>query len=364
MYLYSGKTLEIMSIKNKYLFAPADNDVFRHYLAGKLSAKSRIFILMDENTKKFCKSTLVDGFPELEQAVEIRVNSGEENKSLETCNNIWLKMIESHADRHSLLINLGGGVISDLGGFAASSYKRGISFCNIPTTLLGMIDASIGGKTGVDFDGIKNVIGCFSYAEKTFISPAFLKTLPERQLNSGFTEILKIALVTDKLFWKKLGPLKPADVEQKPELIKKAVALKNKIVDDDPTEKNIRKKLNFGHTIGHAVESFPLIHDKKNLLHGEAIAIGMICEAWISKKKNLLSGSELDEIIYKLLRFTRKYKLTNEKKELLKLMRNDKKNTSRNINFTLLNGIGDAGIDHYIDEKLISESLMFYNNLI
>lgn len=353
-----------MNNNTTYLFAKTEKNNFSKYLENKLSEDSSIFILLDENSKKHCKKKLLEDFSILENAGEILIKSGEKNKSLETCNKIWLKLIENHADRNSLLINLGGGVITDLGGFAAASYKRGIAFCNVPTSLLGMIDAAIGGKTGLDYEGMKNVIGSFSFAEKTYIDPEFLSTLPERHMRSGFAELLKIALVSDKLLWKKLKLQNFNDIMDHQDVIIKAVTLKNNIVKDDPFEKNVRKKLNFGHTIGHAVESYSLLHDKKPLLHGEAVAIGMICESWISKKKKYLSGSELDEIIYKLFKYTLSFKFKTDADGILKLMRDDKKNSGQKINFTLLNGIGDARIDNFIDEKLINESLIFYNNLI
>jgi len=348
----------------QYFFSDTEKNAFGKYLQEKNASDSSLFILVDENTKKYCKSKLFDDFPILENAKEILIKSGERHKTLETCNLIWLKLIAHHADRHSLLINLGGGVITDIGGFAAASYKRGIGFCNIPTTLLGMIDAAIGGKTGLDYQGMKNVIGCFSFAEKTFINPEFLTTLPERHLKSGYAELLKIALISDKLLWKQLQPHNIKDFSSLTKLIKKGVHLKDKIVQDDPMENHIRKKLNFGHTIGHAIEAYSLAQDKKPLLHGEAVAIGMICEAWISKKKKLLSGSELDEIIFKLIRssFTEKYRIDFD--GILTFLKNDKKNSKLKINFSLLQGIGDAQIDNFIEEKMIYESVVFYNNLI
>ncbi len=353
-----------MTAIRPYLFAPADNDKFRHYIQKKISGQCALFILMDENTRQYCKKPLLSLYPEFEAAKEIVVESGEKNKNLETVNNIWLQMIQQHADRHALLINLGGGVITDIGGFAASSYKRGISFCHIPVSLLAMIDAAIGGKTGIDYEGVKNAVGSYSYAEKTYINPLFLETLPERHLHSGYAELLKIALVSDKLFWKKLKAEGFNDLTGLAGLIKKAVKLKDKIVIMDPEEKDIRKKLNFGHTIGHAVESCSLMHDTDILFHGESIAIGMICEAWISKKKKMISGSELDEIIYKVIRCSKKYKPEPVIDELLDIMANDKKNSGHRINFTLLTGIGEARVDNFIDRETIRESLMFYNSLI
>ena len=352
-----------MPVSRPYLYAPADNSSFGNYLKEKLSGHAGIYILMDENTKKHCKGPLLSIFPELETAKEILIPAGEQQKSLETCNNLWLKLIANHADRHSLLINLGGGVITDLGGFAAASYKRGIAFCNIPTTLLGMIDAAIGGKTGLDYEGMKNIIGSFSFAEKTFINPGFLRTLPERQLKSGFSELLKIALISDKAFWKKLKPLNYPDIMDHPDLIKKAVGLKCNIVREDPLEKNVRKKLNFGHTIGHAVESYSMMHDKKPLLHGEAVAIGIICESWISMRECGLPGSQLREIREKITSACGKQKFKFEKAALIRFIKNDKKNKKGKNNFTLLPAIGEACIDNYLNGDVIIEALDYYNSL-
>jgi len=350
-------------VSSPYLYAPADNNAFGNYLKQKFSGHEGIYLLMDENTKKHCKGPLLSMFPELETAKEILIPAGEQQKSLETCNNLWLKLIANHADRHSLLINLGGGVITDLGGFAAASYKRGIAFCNIPTTLLGMIDAAIGGKTGLDYEGMKNIIGSFSFAEKTFINPGFLRTLPERQLKSGFSELLKIVLIADKAFWKKLKPLKYPDTTDQPDLIKKAVGLKCKIVSEDPLEKNVRKKLNFGHTIGHAVESYSMMHDKKPLLHGEAVAIGIICESWISMRECGLPESQLREIQEKITSACGKQKFKFEKAALISFIKNDKKNKKGKNNFTLLPAIGEACIDNFLKDEVIVEALDYYNSL-
>lgn len=352
-----------MPVSSPYLYAPADNNAFGNYLKQKFSGHEGIYLLMDENSKKHCKEPLLSMFPELEAAKEILIPAGEQEKNLETCNNLWLKLIANHADRHSLLINLGGGVITDLGGFAAASYKRGIAFCNIPTTLLGMIDAAIGGKTGLDYEGMKNIIGSFSFAEKTFINPVFLKTLPERQLKSGFSELLKIALISDKPFWKKLKPLNYPDIMDHPDLIKKAVGLKCKIVSEDPLEKNVRKKLNFGHTIGHAVESYSMMHDKRPLLHGEAVAIGIICESWISSQECGLTGPQLQEIQEKIISACGKQKFKFEKAGLMKFIKNDKKNKKGKNNFTLLPAIGEACIDNFLNDDVIVEALDYYNSL-
>jgi len=343
-----------------YLFAPADRDTFVEYLHQKNQSGCRFFILTDENTKKHCLDKFVKNTPHIENYTNITISSGEENKTLKTCEMIWKILTEEFAGRNSLLLNLGGGVISDIGGFAASVYKRGIPHCNVPTTLLGMIDAAVGGKTGVDFLGLKNIIGTFSPAERTYINIDFLKTLPEEHLRSGFAELLKIALVSGRELWDQLSPLNFNDMLSKPEIISAAVALKKHIVQQDPLEKDIRKSLNFGHTIGHALESYSIIHGKNPLLHGDAVAIGMICETWLSNKVSGLSEEETKMIITKIVDSNGKHKLNIEKSELLRMIRNDKKNAGSKISFTLLKSIGNACIDQHFSEKLIFEALDFY----
>ena len=300
---------------------------------------SKVAILVDENTKRDCLSKL----PKLENPIIIEIQSGEENKNLATCDFIWQELTKHNFDRNSLLINLGGGVIGDMGGFCASTYKRGIDFIHIPTTLLAMADASIGGKLGVDFNHLKNQIGLFANPKSVIINPVFLQTLIENQFKSGFAEVVKHALIADENLW---SIITPTDFEKLnwAEIITLSVELKNKIVFTDSKEKGERKKLNFGHTFGHAIESYYL-EKGTPILHGEAIFMGMNLETELSN----LSNSKKNEIKnYILSNFGLPY--TPSKTELLKFLKNDKKNKAEKINFSLLNGIGNCTIDNLLTE--------------
>ncbi len=287
----------IISIKTSTSEVFIGDDVFNvlnEYL--RAYQNSKIFILVDENTLKHCVTELITQNEILHNAEILEIDSGEENKILDVCYQLWKTLADYKADRQSLLINLGGGVITDMGGFIASTYKRGIDFINIPTTLLSQIDASVGGKTGVDFEGLKNIIGVFNEAKGVFIYPNFLKTLDKRQMLSGYAEALKHALIKDANYWIDLQQGLLFDADNWTNLVTRSVTIKNDIVLSDPLEKNERKLLNFGHTIGHAIESFSLENDQLPLCHGEAIAIGMICESYISNKKNRLSSNDLESI--------------------------------------------------------------------
>ena len=318
---------------------------------------SRIFILVDENTKKHClKKLSIDNY----QLEIIQIKSGEKNKTIRTCEKIWKELSKYNADRKSLLINLGGGVITDIGGFCASTYKRGIDFVNIPTTLLSQVDASVGGKTGIDFLGYKNQIGTFSFPKAVFVNPDFLKPLNKRELISGFAEVIKHGLIADSDYWKKIKDFSiPINITV--ELISLSIEVKNKIVSADPYENGLRKVLNFGHTIGHAVESASL-KTKKPLLHGEAIAIGMICEAYISRKVSGLKSEELDEISSFITSIFKPKAIKQPTKKLIALMKQDKKNKNSEINFTLLISIGKAEINNSCSEDLIEESIGYFNS--
>jgi len=323
---------------------------------------SKVFILVDENTLEHCVTKLITTHEILHNAEIIEIDSGEESKTLEVCYQIWKTLADYKADRKSLLINLGGGVITDMGGFIASTYKRGIDFINIPTTLLSQIDASVGGKTGVDFEGLKNVIGVFNEPKGVFIYPDFLTTLDKRQLLSGYAEALKHALIKDADYWRELKEGMLSDSENWLELILRSVQIKNAIVLNDPFEKNERKLLNFGHTIGHAIESFSLKNDENPLCHGEAIAIGMICESYISNKSNQMSTTDLKEITATISSFYHHYALADLNfHSYIELMKHDKKNEKNEINFTLLSKIGAGDFNHEIGVELILDSLSYYN---
>jgi 3-dehydroquinate synthase len=330
----------------------------KHFLLEK--KYSKVFVLVDSNTEIHCLPLLQDALGDIEFDV-IEVTPGEENKNIDFCIGVWKMLLDFGADRNSILINLGGGVITDMGGFAASTFKRGIDFVQVPTTLLSQVDASIGGKTGIDMDNVKNIIGTFTQPKAVFIHNAFLSTLDPRELRSGYAEVIKHGLIYDADLFEKLKSIKPAGLNS--DIIYRSVEIKNEVVKADPFEKGIRKILNFGHTIGHAVESYSLQHDKKPLLHGEAIAIGFICEAYLSAKKNKLSKEELREIIEAIRSVFPAYKVAKSSySDLLELMKNDKKNTAGKISFSLLSKIGACDFDSYCSEEEIIESLDFYSN--
>jgi 3-dehydroquinate synthase len=323
---------------------------------------SRIFILVDENTGGACFLRFAEHFP-LDKIHKIRIPSGELNKNLQTCQVIWEALFEGGADRKSLFLNLGGGVIGDMGGFCASTFKRGIDFIQMPTTLLSQVDSSIGGKLGIDFYNVKNSIGVFANPKRVFISTAFLSTLSLREIRSGFAEIFKHALIQDVEQWHKLLTIHDLSQVNWDEYLVPSLKIKQRIVEIDPFEKGLRKALNYGHTIGHAVESMAL-ETEKPLTHGEAIAIGMVCEAYLSKILRGLSDSELIEITDFVLKHYGKYNIQPfDNQQLIALMKQDKKNESDTINFSLLNKTGDVAVNCTATPQLIEESLAYYKNL-
>jgi 3-dehydroquinate synthase len=326
------------------------------------TAYSSLFILADEHTKKSCLPKIKRYLPALRNARVIVIKSGEKNKTIQTCIKIWDELSKQNADRRSLLINLGGGVITDMGGFAASTFKRGIDFVNFPTTLLAQVDASIGGKTGVDFNQFKNQVGLFAFPKAVFVIPAFLKTLSKRELLSGFAEVIKHGLISDLHYWKKIKSTNPLHTKNWEKVILKSIEIKNSIVSADAYEEGIRKYLNFGHTIGHAVESSSL-KSKKPLLHGEAIATGMICEAYLSHKYCGLKTQELNEIIATITAAFHPKPIPYPADKLIERMYQDKKNNNSEINFSLLSAIGKAEINNFCNKSLIEESIIFFNSL-
>lgn len=326
----------------------------------KKNKYNRYYILCDEHTFEFCLPTLLFHEPLLNEAEIIELESGEDKKTLETCLQVWGALTDTGADKKSLIINLGGGVISDLGGFVASTYKRGIDCINIPTTLLSMVDASVGGKTGVDFEGIKNHIGTTSEPKAIFVNPAFLETLSERQIKNGYAEVIKIALIADIDFWKELKKLKTVSEFSSEKIITKAITLKNSIVKKDLHEKNLRKSLNFGHNIGHALES-ALIKQNKDILHGEAIAAGMIMEAEISKNLKRVSAKEQKEISDYIRSIYKNIKITKDtESQLLKYILHDKKNEGDDLCFALPNGVGAYELYCGVSLEIIKQSIRNY----
>ncbi len=322
------------------------------------SSYSKVFLLVDENTKKHCLPFFKK---KLDVAVDhiLEIPSGEEHKTVSTCMKVWDALSKNDADRKSLLINLGGGVLTDLGGFVASTYQRGIDFINIPTTLLSMVDASIGGKTGVDLGTLKNQIGVINQPKMVIVFPEFLNTLDQRQLTSGFAEMLKHGLIKDAAYW---TALRNSEQHGNAAGIQRSIALKNEVVLQDPTEKGLRKILNYGHTLGHAIESYCLESpQRKTLLHGEAIAIGMILEAYLSHELKGLSRLSLEEIKDTFLQhFDRVVFDDNDIDSILELLRYDKKNSHGNINFVLLQAIGEAITDVKVPDNLMRRAFAYY----
>ncbi|HCN84512.1 MAG TPA: 3-dehydroquinate synthase [Sphingobacteriaceae bacterium] len=326
---------------------------------------SKIFFLTDRNTSEHCLPFLQHCIPGLTEFDIIEVDPGEENKNIDFCIGIWRMLLDFNADRKSLLINLGGGVVTDMGGFAASTYKRGIDFVHVPTTLLSQVDASVGGKTGIDMGTVKNIIGTFTQPKAVFISTGFLDSLDQRQLVSGFAEVIKHGLIRDAAYFEKIRAIRPEDISD--ELIRHSIAIKNEVITEDPFEKGLRSILNFGHTIGHAVESYSLSEDNDSepLLHGEAIAVGMICEAYLSMTLNKLSKEEMENIIAYIRSVFPDYSIKKSiNQDLIDIMKNDKKNSQGKIGFALLNSIGSCDYGIFIDESIIAESLNFYRELI
>lgn len=320
---------------------------------------TRVGILVDEHTREHCLPRVQQFVPEAEI---FSIPSGEPSKNLRVCEDLWDDFLAREMDRKSVLINLGGGVVGDLGGFAAAAFKRGMYFIQVPTTLLAMVDASIGGKTGVDFRHLKNLIGFFKQPEAIFIDPAFLSTLPRRELLSGFAEVVKHCLIADEKTWQSIRGLKnlPLSYEY---LVEKSVEVKARIVREDPHERGARKALNFGHTAGHALETW-FLRNKLDLTHGEAVAIGMVAESYLSFNHNLLSNDELNEITRFILCIFGKRDLPEKSlKEIAALALMDKKNEGGTIMCTFLQGIGHCRVNQAVSTDEVAAGLEFYQSL-
>ena len=325
---------------------------------------SKIFILVDSNTHEFCLSRLMGEIKESYDIEVIEIEPGEIHKNIETCSGVWNVLSELGADRKSLMINLGGGVVTDLGGFVACTYKRGINYINIPTSLLAMVDASVGGKTGVDLGNLKNMVGVISESEMVLVDTTYLGSLPANQMRSGFAEMLKHGLIQDKDYWNQINDLSKLDLTDLEKMIYDSVVIKNNIVFEDPTEQNIRKYLNFGHTLGHAIESYYLTHpERETLLHGEAIAIGMIMEAYLSSELLSLTKEDLESISKVILHTFPKVTIPSEDHQpIMDLLVHDKKNEQGNIYFVLLNTLGEAKYNCVVDDQLILKSFEYYDS--
>ena len=325
------------------------------------SKNDKFFILTDSNTNKNCLNMLHCSEP-IANAHIITIKADDTNKNIESTAHVWKELSDNGCTRHSCLINIGGGMVTDLGGFAASTFKRGSDFINIPTTLLSMVDASVGGKTGINFNGLKNEIGVFNDAKAVIIDTAFLKTLDQHNICSGYAEMLKHSLLKDYKMWVQHinFNLYSPDFDPLLNMIKESVEVKERIVSEDPHESGIRKALNLGHTAGHAFESYAM-HTNRPILHGDAVAYGIICELYLS---HALQGFPLDKMRQTVNFIKENYGRMNitcdDYESLYSLMKHDKKNTGNEINFTLLKDVGDIKINQTVSKELILESLDFY----
>ena len=322
----------------------------------------RTIIVVDQNTHDLCLEYLITSFPQLEQAEVILLPVGEENKVMEICMQVWNAFSEYEFGRKDLVINLGGGLVSDMGGFIASVYKRGMDFINIPTSLLGMVDASIGGKNGIDLNECKNQIGTFTSPINVYVDLSFLATLPEEEFYNGFAEMIKYAIIKDKELFHILKEFKDEEDFNREDVIHRCIQIKVSIVDADIHEKGLRKILNFGHTFGHAIEGYFMrttpIH------HGQAVGIGICAEAFVSMNRELITKEEYKEIesvmrrVYPFIKFS-----DDDTKAIIKLMYNDKKNESGKIFSVLLNGLGEASYHNELSENEIGEALLHISML-
>lgn len=329
--------------------------------AIKRCPHDKLFILTDEHTRRLCLPALVN-LPEIKEAVSITIGAEDVHKTLETLASVWTALSNQGATRHSLLINLGGGMVTDLGGFAAATFKRGMAYINLPTTLLAMVDASVGGKTGINFNGLKNEIGAFAPASSVLIETDFLRTLDAANFFSGYAEMLKHGLISRTDHWAELLNFDTAHIDYRAlkQLVGQSVQVKEEIVAQDPYEKGIRKALNLGHTVGHAFESLALAENRP-VLHGYAVAWGMVCELYLSHLRVGFPKDKMRQTIqfikenYGIFHFDcKKYE------QLYAYMTHDKKNTSGIINFTLLKEIGDICINQTADKETIFEMFDFY----
>ena len=321
----------------------------------------RIFVLTDETTQQLCWPK-IKNFKALKNSTPIIIKATDTHKNLDTLSQVWQALSNGGATRHSLMINLGGGMVTDLGGFAESTFKRGIDFINIPTTLLAMVDASVGGKTGINFGGLKNEIGVFSDSRFVIINTQFLDTLDHDNICSGYAEMLKHGLISDERTWAELVTfdLDTPDLSKLQRMVADSIKVKERIVETDPHEHGIRKALNLGHTMGHAFESFAMRRGTP-ILHGYAVAYGLISELYMSARKTAFPTDRMHQTV----RFIREnYGTLNitcdDYTTLIELMHHDKKNTSGIINFTLLGNVGDIRINQTANEEEIKEALDFF----
>jgi 3-dehydroquinate synthase len=345
---------EIINIDGSPLYLDKDFNYFKSFISSRIY--SSYVVLGDENSIRYCYPVIQGFLPDNTLVVEVA--AGEANKTIETCHTIWQKLLAERVDRRALALLLGGGVIGDMGGLAVSTYKRGMDFVHIPTTLMSMTDSSIGGKTGIDFEGVKNAIGLFSKPKAIFTHLGFLDTLPDREVWSGFSEIVKHALIADQVLFRSISKtLSQSRPDINYEILRQSILVKKTLVERDPFESSVRKALNFGHTIGHAIESC-MIHATNPITHGEAVLYGMIAEAWLSHRMGLILADNFEEILSVLLRMCDLSKIKDiDRQAFFNFILNDKKNESGKILFSLLNGIGSFSINKSVDKDAIDQSI-------
>ena len=344
-------------LPDNILFSSNPSEDLLAFLATK--KYSNLAVLVDEHTLVHCYPIVKDQLPD---HFLITVKSGEEQKTLETCVLIWQAMTIRALDRHACLLVFGGGVLGDMGGFCAATYKRGIDFILIPTTLLAQVDASIGGKLGIDFSTFKNHIGVFQQPALTLLHAGFLKTLPKEELRSGYAEVIKHTLISDRTMWNIISQ-QSLEGQRWDDLLKHSVEFKARVTTEDPREKGLRKILNAGHTIGHAVESY-LLGKGQRVLHGEAIAIGLIAECFLAKERMMLSEDDFKSICSYIVKIFGKVNMGNSAiEDSAKLTVQDKKNKGNKILCVLLKGIGEAEWDCEISQDEVKRALSFYQSL-
>ncbi len=347
---------DIINIDGCPLFLDHELNHFKQFLSNR--SYTSCVVIGDENTTRYCYPLINNLLPAQNHLIQIP--AGEQNKNIHTCSMVWQQMLKLNIDRKSLVILIGGGVVGDMGGFIASTYKRGLDFVHVPTTLMSMTDSSIGGKLGIDYDHIKNAVGLFRNPKAVFIHLPFLETLSDEEMWSGFSEIVKHALIANNLLF---NSLQSQVNEQRPtinnELLYQSILVKKALVERDPFESSVRKALNFGHTIGHAIESYQLKNEIP-ITHGEAVAMGMIAETYLSYKTGLILKDHHDQIQEFLRKICTVSKISDiNKDDVFNYLLNDKKNESGKILFSLLNGIGSFSINKDISEDLIRESIYY-----
>ncbi|MFD0932949.1 3-dehydroquinate synthase [Psychroflexus salinarum] len=331
----------------------------------KKQSYSSIFILVDTNTNEFCSKFLSEKIEANVEIEWIEIEPGEEHKTILTCNEIWKTLSENGADRKSLLINLGGGIVTDIGGYAASCFKRGIDFVHVPTTLLGMVDAAIGGKNGVNLDSLKNQVGIIRPPRLVLVDVGYLATLPPEEMRSGLAEMLKHGLIANADDFFSFEDLSQFQVDKLPELIRDSIKVKTNIAEEDPFENGLRMALNFGHTLGHAIESYHMESTSKaKLLHGEAVAIGMILALKLSVEVLQFDSNKCDKASQIIRTYFKTVEFSEDDITSIKTyLKHDKKNSAGNVNFVLLEDFGQPKINCKVSDEQIKKAFAYYKSL-